>query len=297
MITKNNPKVAILVVTYNRLTDLKKCINSIREQSYKHFDIVVVNNGSTDGTKDFLDQQNDIICIHQDNVGGAGGFYTGMKYMYENKYEWLLMMDDDGITHANELENLLLAYNDFLNEKNDVILNALVVNKDLKEELAFSWFKDRSRSIKVDEIKKEKYIPEIHPFNGTLVKWSIIDKIGLIKKEMFIWGDEQEYTFRAKFNGINTYTVTSSIHFHPKEKGIKKYPVPFLKIFPLAVKPSKMSHHYYRNVGYLSARYEGYRLGGYGFLLSHTLFFIRTLQFSELKKLYKYFFRGRRNIF
>ena len=46
--------VACIVVTFNRLPLLKKCLNSIRNQTNKDFDIIVVNNGSTDGTKEWL---------------------------------------------------------------------------------------------------------------------------------------------------------------------------------------------------------------------------------------------------
>ena len=72
----NEKKILAVIVTYNRVNDLKNCVNSLRRQTYKYFDILVVNNGSTDGTKEFVDSLEDIIVIHQDNLGGAGGFYA-----------------------------------------------------------------------------------------------------------------------------------------------------------------------------------------------------------------------------
>ena len=42
----------VLIVTYNRLSDLKICVETVRKQTYKYFNILVVNNGSTDGTKE-----------------------------------------------------------------------------------------------------------------------------------------------------------------------------------------------------------------------------------------------------
>lgn len=99
-----------LIVTYNRLSDLKICVEAVRKQTYRGFNILVVNNGSTDGTKEWLARQTDIITINQENLGGAGGFYTGMKYMYDNGYEWLIMMDDDGIPDKDEIKNLIQSY-------------------------------------------------------------------------------------------------------------------------------------------------------------------------------------------
>ena len=89
--------VAIIAVTYNMLELLKEEINSLREQTYKDAQIIVVNNGSTDDTLSWLQQQQDIITITQKNLGGAGGFYTGMKYAAENGYKYCWVMDDDVI--------------------------------------------------------------------------------------------------------------------------------------------------------------------------------------------------------
>ena len=74
---KNEGLILVAVVTYNRLDDLKRCVGSLRNQNDVDFDVLIVNNGSTDGTKDWLDAQEDLLTIHQENVGGAGGFYAG----------------------------------------------------------------------------------------------------------------------------------------------------------------------------------------------------------------------------
>lgn len=67
-------KVLNVIVTYNRLKDLKVCVENVKGQTYKDLDILVVNNGSTDGTTEYLAQQTGIKVINQDNLGGAGGF-------------------------------------------------------------------------------------------------------------------------------------------------------------------------------------------------------------------------------
>lgn len=63
-------KIGIVVVTYNRLSLLKEVIDSLRKQTYESRDIIVVNNGSTDDTPNWLKEQNDIKTITQGNVGG-----------------------------------------------------------------------------------------------------------------------------------------------------------------------------------------------------------------------------------
>ena len=99
-------KVGIVVVTYNRLNLLKEVIEALRLQTYKDFQIVVVNNGSTDETPKWLSDQRDIYTITQENLGGAGGFFTGMKYVVENGFKYCWIMDDDVICDVILLPSL-----------------------------------------------------------------------------------------------------------------------------------------------------------------------------------------------
>ena len=61
-------KIIAVVVTYNRLELLKRSMDSCGRTN-RLSDIIVVNNGSTDGTKEWLDKQDDLTVIHQSNVG------------------------------------------------------------------------------------------------------------------------------------------------------------------------------------------------------------------------------------
>lgn len=176
----NKNIVAAVIVTYNRIADLKLCIDAVKKQSMP-CDIIVVNNGSTDGTEEYLDTiSNEVKVIHQNNMGGAGGFYAGSKYAYDNRYEWIWMMDDDGIPANNQLEQLLIT----ATRNSLYVLNALVVNKDDHTRLAF----DRQEPLSTLDLNYEIVEQPLSPFNGTFIHRTIIDKVGFIKKEMFIWG-------------------------------------------------------------------------------------------------------------
>lgn len=289
-------KVAVIVVTYNRLNDLANCIDALRNQTYKNLDIIIVNNGSNDGTREFLEKQSDIISIHQDNTGGAGGFHTGMRYMMEQGYDWLVMMDDDGVPDVDEVKNLVKGYEGVSAAVGkEVILNALVVDKDNHERTAFIWARGSGRSSDVDALRREPFFNDIHPFNGTLVSRDIIQRIGLIKKEMFIWGDEKEYMARAVHNGIGLYTLTSAIHYHPKEKGRRGNIIPFVSKYQILLKPYKMSHYYYRNEGFIYGNYPEKHDKMFPFCVAHIIRFITHFEFGELWKFMVYFRRGIRN--
>ena len=123
--------VAAVVVTYNRIKLLKECIQSIRTQTRMPEEVIVVNNNSTDGTLEWLNEQKDLTVITQQNLGGAGGFHTGIKTAYEKGYDWVWCMDDDGLPEINALKNLLD------NNHTSQIRGPIVIDKINHERLAF----------------------------------------------------------------------------------------------------------------------------------------------------------------
>ena len=101
-----NSKVAIIVVTYNRLELLREEIVSLRKQTYQNTQIIVVNNGSTDDTLAWLEKQADIYTITQGNLGGAGGFFTGMKYAAENGFDYVQVVGKRRKAHIDHVHDI-----------------------------------------------------------------------------------------------------------------------------------------------------------------------------------------------
>lgn len=173
-------KILAVVVTYNRLELLKRCIKGLQSQTLKDFDILIVNNGSTDGTKEWIDSlSKEILRIHQGNLGGAGGFYAGQKYGYDNGYEWIWMMDDDGVPDSNQLSELLKVAERY----DKKIIGPLVLNIDRHEEEAFY----PASSLVIPDTEFSENTRYVCPFNGILFNREVLDRIGLVNKELFIW--------------------------------------------------------------------------------------------------------------
>src|SRR4051812_22889241 len=99
--------IAAVVVTFNRLNDLTLCIATLRAQTRPLDAIIVINNGSTDGTDAWLKTQPDLRVVTQPNLGGAGGFATGMQTAYEAGFDKLWCMDDDCVADPGALAALL----------------------------------------------------------------------------------------------------------------------------------------------------------------------------------------------
>ncbi|MEJ7587430.1 MAG: glycosyltransferase family 2 protein [Ferruginibacter sp.] len=200
-------KIIAVVVTHNRSTLLSECITALRNQTHKPDAILVVNNGSADNTEQWLSSQKDVFFITQKNVGSSGGFNTGINWAYKNNYSWIWCMDDDGYPKEDALEKILAAQTETL-----CLRNCAVLNKTDKK--SFVWKTKNYTTI--DEVDTRLIKGIGYPFNGTMLHRNIVERVGLPKPNLFLWGDETEYYYRiTKTNKIPVYTVADSIHYHP----------------------------------------------------------------------------------
>ena len=311
-------KIAAVVVTYNKKDLLVNSIQGLLRQELLPSSIIIVDNCSTDGTIEILlkngwinpqnhfsENQNiysskkfifenksevDIEYIKKfENDGGAGGFYLGMKHAYNSGADWVWLMDDDGVADKNELKHLIKAN---LHTKIEY-LNALVVDIDNTKLLSFGL----KGYQKVEDIKEKDYIlDEANPFNGTLISKNIISKIGFVKKEMFIWGDESEYLNRVKKNNFKVATVLNAKHMHPQNKGVELRVFSFLAKPSLVIKPSNRAKIYYRNLGFLKKEYGSKKDIVFTYIL-YTTFFLTRFKFKSFYVFTKSFFNGLNNNF
>jgi len=103
--------IGVVIVTYNRLEMLKKTLGLFDEQTFTPTYIIIVNNNSNDGTRDYLEQWASasgvckrIVINKEINDGGSGGFYTGIKAALDENVQWVWVSDDDAFPAENALE-------------------------------------------------------------------------------------------------------------------------------------------------------------------------------------------------
>ena len=97
------PNVSILLTTYNGMPYLAEAVESIRAQTYNRWKLVIVNDGSTDDTGDYLDALDDdrLVIIHRENGGTAVASNQGLEYC---DTEFLARMDSDDLCDPARLE-------------------------------------------------------------------------------------------------------------------------------------------------------------------------------------------------
>ncbi len=221
-------KVCAVVVTYNRKELLIKCLEALRKQTRPLQGICIVDNASTDKTPELLLEKGYIkqlppenlkkpwekefeienlkdgkpIKIHyirmHENTGGAGGFHEGMKRAYEKGYDWLWLMDDDVEPYENALEEL------FKYSHLSEAFQSHRIYKNGKDVLWYGYldiFTGNMVHLDMKRFKKHLLYTNVATFEGLLIKKTVISRIGLPCKDMFIVGDDTIWGLK-----INLYT-------------------------------------------------------------------------------------------
>jgi GT2 family glycosyltransferase len=209
----NSPsnRIAAVVVTYNRLTLLKGVIEALRAQTRPVDEIIVINNGSTDETRTWLEQQTGLTVVHQENLGGAGGFFTGIDAAYRRKHDWFWCMDDDTFPEPEALERLVAA--PAFNDPATGFMGSLVLWTDGEPHLMntpgtthqTSWFHKvlTDRCVRVEHCS----------FVSVMIARRAVARVGLPMRDFFIWHDDAEYTGRIS-NVFKCYVVLDSRAIH-----------------------------------------------------------------------------------
>lgn len=219
-------KLGVVIVTYNRLDLLKECIESCLNQTYPFEKIIIINNNSSDGTKEYLASIKDAkVLIHnlKENVGGSGGFYEGVKESQKYNLDYVLLIDDDAILNFDYCEHI---YKYMINEPKGIVgYSGTVKTNNIIQYEHRRFLKKHFHEI---NSTKDNYIGkyfdlELATFCGLFISTKIIKKIGLPKKDFFIWYDDTEYCMRMNKYGKIRNVNDSVLNHKTKIANIKGF--------------------------------------------------------------------------
>lgn len=195
--------ICAVVLTYNRQALLKQCLQALANQTRPCDTILVVDNASRDGTPEMLAQEwkhlVTVLALGK-NVGAAGGFNAGIRHAYELGSDLVWVMDDDVIPEPNALEALLTG---------SEVLESQGVHSPFVISNAFSPAGLTTNTPDID-LTQNALSYAIWPsllhaglvpvwrstFVSILLTRDAIRRHGLPLAEMFMWGEDMEYTAR-----------------------------------------------------------------------------------------------------
>lgn len=120
---KYSPKVSIVIPAYNSSKYIGRCMESILEQTYKDYEVIIIDDGSSDDTlrvcNRIAEKDERISVLHTENYGAGAARKTGVSMA---KGEWVMFVDSDDTVTVNGLFLLL----SFVDESVDVVCGAFV---------------------------------------------------------------------------------------------------------------------------------------------------------------------------
>ena len=219
-----NPLVSIIILNYNAGNLLLNCVDSVFKSTYPNFEVLVVDNISTDNSHIVCKKKFEKIHLieNKENLGYCEGNNVGIR---NANGEFVVILNPDTIVEPNWLNHLMSAYNEFgeglyqpkffsLNEK-----HVLQSTGNMLHIFGFGFAKDKG---KIDDEKMES-IEKINYASGTCLFTSkiVLDKIGLLDPFLFLYHDDLDLGWRAAHIGINSFYVPKSIIYHAESYSIK----------------------------------------------------------------------------
>ena len=288
----DRPRVAAVVVTYNRKALLRQCLAALQSQTHPVAEIIVVDNASTDGTDSMLAQEFPAVTVHRlaTNRGGAGGFHEGMRRAAEREVDWIWVMDDDAEPHSDALEKL---FEPGLHARTDTV--ALMPLKRLPSgvpqyDQVGTYNLGRGQVEPVEAADEQWSEVSYGAFVGFLCRADAVNVVGLPDASLFLWFDDVEYCCRLQEVG-RLYLVRSSTITHHVSRGEQAAPGQEQDEKPWRHYPLSYYWRYYysyRNRLLILQRHSTsmmQRMVGYGHIVARALRSAgSTLVYSEAKR-------------
>ena len=225
------PMVEAVIVTWNKRDDVIQLLEQLKHIDYpvEKLEITVVDNDSTDGTiqeiETFYPSVN--LIKNRENLGGAGGFNAGMRWVLENRpaceYMWLL--DNDVLVDKGALRELVAVMN---SNPEAGICGSKIMNIENPPEIielgAFIdyIFGDIRRNIPdCIELKDPQAVFEVDYVAGCslIARNEYVKRLGVWREHFFIYWDDMEWGARFNAFGYKVLACNSSIVYHPSWAG------------------------------------------------------------------------------
>lgn len=210
------PKISIVILTYNSIQDLPRCLNSIKEKTKVSYEIIVVDNNSTDGTREYLQNaQLEIqIILNSENVGFASGCNIGIKAATG---EYVVLLNPDTVVTKDWLKRMLVHF------KHGVGAVGPISNFVG----GYQSFPHHYAKTDLGEINPDSFATKIYKQNKgkslatklligfcLMVKRETIEKIGVLDEDFFFGNEDLEYSLRLRLNGYTLAIATDVFIYH-----------------------------------------------------------------------------------
>lgn len=213
-------RIYIIIVNYNGRGLLDDCLQAIFSMSYKNYEVVLVDNGSSDDSVVFVQNRFPSVYIIKSeiNLGYAKGNNIGMEYALYCGAEYVLLLNNDVVVLRETVSDLINVI-----EKESSI--AAVGGKNYyygkypeiwQGGLIFDWAKGTVIDVEKQNTGDKCHMVEVDYVPGSciLMRGDAIQKVGTLDEEWFAYGEESDWCLRAKRKGYRIVYSRSACLVH-----------------------------------------------------------------------------------
>jgi GT2 family glycosyltransferase len=211
------PTVSIVILNYNGGEDVLECLKSVTKIDYPAYEVIVVDNGSTDDSLFKIKNGYPQIRIIENkrNLGFAEGNNVGMR---ESVSDYILLLNDDTVVGKSILKDLVEAMQ---TDPNIGIAGPEILYYDAPDQIwsaggkisLFGYASHLGKGRKVESHNHTDFVPYICGC-AIIIKKEVLNKIGLLDKEYFVYFEDADYCFRANKAGYRCLYVPSPTVWH-----------------------------------------------------------------------------------
>jgi GT2 family glycosyltransferase len=210
-----SPYVSIIIVNWNGMEFISQCLNSLLNQTYTNFEIIIVDNDSTDGSADFIEKNFPSVKLirNKDNVGFAEGNNIGISH---SKGDLIALFNPDAVADKYWLEKLVPAIQSS-DEIGGVTGKLYYLGDRFGKDAVFcTWSKVNRFSASTYNFHKNEPISRVDYMTGAamIVKKQVIDKIGFLDPDYFLYFDETDWCARMIRAGYDLMYIPTAIAWH-----------------------------------------------------------------------------------
>lgn len=205
--------IVAVIVTFNRKELLEAVLSTFDCMENGPDQLIVVNNNSSDGTTELLDIWRDkksnfekhVINL-ESNIGGSGGFYTGLEFASKLDPDWVWLSDDDAFPETDSFSKFRWYLNNIKDTSKISAICGKVVNNgeiDLahRRRLKDCFFFEKEVVVDFSEYFNDSFEFDLFSYVGVFINNIHLNKVGLTEKNYFIWYDDTEHSYRLRDSG------------------------------------------------------------------------------------------------
>lgn len=208
------PKILVVIVTYNALKWVKKCLNSV-EKSSLPADVLVIDNGSTDGTLPLIrtDFPRTRIIETGENVGFGAANNRGLRIAHDERYDFVYLLNQDAWLQKDTLEKLVAAY-----KPEWGVLSPMQLNAGGRRDKRFAKKCGKYIDAALGGYHRDSLVVEV-PFVMAahwLVSREAIATVGGFSPAFRQYGEDDNWIDRLHFHGLHCGVVPAASAVHDR---------------------------------------------------------------------------------